>query len=255
MQSGFDIISGLKPAHTALFLDFDGTLADIVENPDAAEIGAETLGHLDTLLTALDGALAIITGRDLESVDRFTHPHTFPASGIHGFAHRPSADPAAIDYLDIQAEALDRITASLAGVVEAEPGLILERKPAAVALHYRQRPELAEECATAVASAMAASGPDAASLKLLSGKCVYEIKGHAGDKGRAIGRFLQAFPFEGRTPVFIGDDVTDEAAFAVVNARGGISIKVGDGETAACYRLADPTEVRAWLALLVRHFV
>ncbi len=108
------------------------------------------------------------------------------------------------------------VAARLEPLIEANPGLLLERKTASVALHYRQRPELGALCAEAVQAATA----DMAELSVLPGKMVYEVRPQGADKGTAVEAFLGEAPFAGRVPVYIGDDFTDEHAFAAVNARG-----------------------------------
>ena len=124
--------------------------------------------------------------------------------------------------------------------MRAHPGLRLETKRGSLALHYRQAPELEGLCLETLSAAIARSP----GLTLLRGKMVVEAKPAAVSKGRAIEAFLEEPPFAGRQPVFIGDDVTDEAGFAVVQARGGLGVKVGEGPTAALQRLPNPAAMR-----------
>jgi trehalose 6-phosphate phosphatase len=131
-------------------------------------------------------------------------------------------------------------------LADANPELILERKSSSVALHYRQRPDLAEACAASVEEVVA-TNPN---LVILPGKMVFELKPQGVDKGVAVRAFLEEAPFKGRTPIFAGDDVTDEHAFAVVNALGGITIKIDDGDTQAEYR-TDRNELFDWISRLV----
>ena len=244
MQSGFKALECLSAATTALFLDFDGTLADIVAHPDGVSVEPTALDNLSRLYRGLDGALAIVTGRDISTLDRFLAPHVFPASGVHGFEMR-SID-GQIRRLTADRQALAGLDGILDPFVKTHDGLLLERKPASIALHYRQRPDLADICRQFVKTAVGEAG----SLRVLDGKMVIEVKAHDGNKGKAITAFLATCPFHLRRPVFIGDDVTDEAAFEVVNAREGLSIKVGDGETKAGYRLQDSSHVGSWLKAL-----
>lgn len=144
------------------------------------------------------------------------------------------------------AEAIEAAERALKPLAESSPGLILERKSSSVALHYRQRPDLAEACGAAVADVVAQNP----SLVILPGKMVFELKPEGVDKGVAVRAFLDEAPFKGRTPIFMGDDVTDEHAFAVVNALGGTTIKIDDGDTQAKYR-TDRKGLFAWLAQLV----
>lgn len=248
MQSGFEALDSLSAVSTALFLDFDGTLADIVDRPESVLIEAATLENLSRLFRSLNGALAIVTGRDLATIDEFLAPHVFPASGVHGFEMR--SKDGRVDTLTVDSKELTRVVDVLSPFTKMHNGLLLERKPASVALHYRGRPDLFELCHRAVSKAIG----DDRNLPVLEGKMVIEVKAHEGDKGKAITTFLEAVPFQLRKPVFVGDDVTDEAAFEVVNAEKGISIKVGDGPTKARYRLADSASVRSWLECLTDQF-
>jgi trehalose 6-phosphate phosphatase len=112
-------------------------------------------------------------------------------------------------------------------------------------LHYRQEPELEDEMNKLMAKLIAEAGDR---LVMQKGKCVVEAKPANFDKGTAIEEFLAEAPFKGRKPVFIGDDLNDEHGFAVINKLGGISIKVGEGDSCAAWRLASVDAVRAWLA-------
>ena len=241
MQSGFQALSQLSATSTALFLDFDGTLARLVDHPENVRIEAPALENLARIFDNLNGALAIVTGRDIATLDQFLAPHIFPASGVHGFETRSS--DGSIHRLSADMGALARLEQALAVCASQHDGLLLEAKPASVALHYRQRPELGPACEKFVRDALCGE----TGLRIMQGKMVVEVKAHGGDKGQAIAAFLENPPFKARRPVFIGDDVTDESAFAVINARAGISIKVGAGDTIARYRLADPSAVHDWL--------
>ncbi len=220
----------LLTTDTALFLDFDGTLVDIVDHPDDVALGSATREALTALSRKLDNAVAILTGRDIEVVDRFLAPLVLPVAGVHGLLRRDatgklSEPPEAGAFV---AEAKTR----LAAFVAAEPGLMIETKPVSLALHYRARPELADRCLTAFTEIV----DHFPGIELKRGKMVLEAKPTGADKGTALADFMTEPPFAGRVPLFAGDDVTDEDAFRVVNARGGMSIKVGDGETSAIYR-------------------
>jgi trehalose 6-phosphate phosphatase len=128
-------------------------------------------------------------------------------------------------------------------LVHRHPRLRLEAKPGALALHYRQAPELGEECV----ATMTEAGRRVEDMVLLCGKMVVELKPKGASKGLAVRAFLDEGPFRSRRPWFFGDDVTDEAAFEAVLALGGVAVKIGDGQTLAPYRLADPAALRAWL--------
>ncbi len=239
--SAFDVIETIEPEQAALFLDFDGTLTEIVARPDDVTVSRRNLESLARLDRQMGGALAIVSGRDVATVDGFLEPYKFAVSGVHGFeVRRPGRD---IERLDADLDALERVSGALARFRDANEGLLLEHKPASVSLHYRQRPDLGEAVRRAVEKAVV----DEAGVKVLAGKMVLEVKAHSGDKGAALDFFMKDEPFRGRVAIFIGDDVTDEAGFEAVNRQGGVSIKVGGGDTAAQYRLEDPEEVAAWL--------
>ncbi len=122
-------------------------------------------------------------------------------------------------------------------------GLLVERKHAAIALHYRLAPQLEAVCRDAMSRAI----ENHPQLELMHGKFVFEVKPTGVNKGIAIDAFMTEAPFAGRTPVFLGDDTTDESGFAVVQPRGGIAIKVGSGPSLALHRLESPRAVYEWL--------
>lgn len=228
----------------ALFLDFDGTLVAIADHPEEVRLDLSTrqaLMHLDTLL---GGAIAIITGREIAAVDRFLDPLRLSIAGVHGLTrrdaqgrtHRPTVDGGF-------ASAIEK---ALHPLLQKHSAIFLEYKYGAVALHYRSHPELENQCIALMEAAVA----ELPGVELKRGKMVVEAKAVGGNKGAAIADYLNEQPFAGRRAVFAGDDVTDEDAFVLVNARDGISIKVGPGETHATYRAAGTDEFLAWLRQL-----
>jgi trehalose 6-phosphate phosphatase len=233
------------PEHFAFFFDFDGTLADIAERPEEVTVTEATRAAIEALVKSTGSAVAIITGRDIASIDHFLAPVRLPVAGVHGLTRRDANGH--LHQPEFDEQALEAIDASLTPLVAREAGLLLERKVGAIALHYRQRPELEQECLEAMERA--ANGYPAIALR--RGKMVIEAIGHAGNKGAAIGSFLQEAPFLGRTPVFAGDDLTDEDGFAYVNGRKGVSIKVGNGATRANYRVENREALLAWLRTFV----
>lgn len=232
----------------ALFLDFDGTLADIAPRPDAVRLAPDLVPVLDALHARLDGALAVVSGRPIAELDAFLAPLRLPAAAEHGALLRATAGGPAIRPAEDSADGA--LAATLAAVERAaraladrHPGLLVERKTTSVALHYRGAPALDEQCAEAMRSALRGSPL----LELLPGKCVLEARPSGVCKGSAIEALMRHAPFAGRTPVFAGDDVTDEAGFARVRALGGVAIKVGPGKTVASHRCESPAALRAWL--------
>ncbi|PWB81943.1 MAG: trehalose-phosphatase [Methylocystaceae bacterium] len=228
----------------AVFLDFDGTVVELADHPDAVRVDVATVRLLEALGDRVGRALAVISGRDIDVVDKMLHPLVLPVAGVHGLQRRDAAGRlhrAALDPAE-----LGSIYLLIEEAIGKERGVFIERKVGAVALHYRLRPELERRCRDIVESVIWRR-PE---LQLLQGKMVFEIRLDGADKGDVIEAFLHEPPFAGRTPIFAGDDVTDEAGFAVVNARGGISIKIGANSTLARFRAADVRELHAWLSAL-----
>ncbi|MBI1966307.1 MAG: trehalose-phosphatase [Betaproteobacteria bacterium] len=226
----------------AFFLDIDGTLIEHAERPDAVRADPAVLQLLAGLRAAAGGALALISGRPVAAIDSLFSPLRFPVAGLHGVERRDALGK--LHSHSIAEKPLRRAAGRLAASATRHAGLIFEDKGLALALHYRQAPQL-EEVAHGIAASVAVELGDG--FELQRGKMVIEIKPGGRDKGVAIEDFLREVPFHGRTPVFVGDDLTDEYGFSVVNRLGGYSIKVGAGETAARWRLADAASVRGWL--------
>jgi trehalose 6-phosphate phosphatase len=236
----------LRAAHIALFLDVDGTLLEIAPEPDAVQVPAGLRRILQQLDSATGGALALVSGRSLDQLDRLFSPLRLSAAGVHGLERRnlgfkikrATPDHAALE------NARGRLVAFAAG----HDGVLLEDKGLTLALHYRKAPEFANAALAAAEAAVVASQ---GALMLLHGKMVCELKPPGVDKGRAIAAFLDEPPFAGRYPVFVGDDVTDEAGFVMIDQRGGVSIRIGGPPTAAAYALPDVPALHAWLLELL----
>lgn len=230
-------------ATTAFFFDFDGTLVELASTPDGVVVQPIVPRVLAALRSATNGAVAVVSGRGIESIDAFLQMPDMPMAGLHGAERRDSnADVLRVGFND---DRLLRMEHVLEGVVKANPGMLLEIKGAALALHYRNAPERGAAARDAT-ERLVAQYADAYVLQ--PGKMVYEIKPKDVDKGRAVVAFLSEPPFSGRRPVFIGDDLTDEKGFAVVNERGGVSIKVGGGDTLAHVRVESVGALLDWLA-------
>lgn len=227
----------------ALFLDFDGTMVDIAPQPHAVEVPQPLIDVLQDVKAALQGAVAVISGRPIEQLDAFLSPLRLAAAGVHGAERRGAGGE--LHLLDTHP--LDLVEHAARTLAAQHPGLLVENKRGSVALHYRQRPELEATCIDAMQKAV----DDSPGLTLLRGKMVAEAKPGGASKGHAIEAFLAEPPFAGRSPVFIGDDITDEAGFSTVQRLGGIGVKVGPGPTAAWHRLADPTALRSELRAAV----
>lgn len=229
------------PPRPALFLDLDGTLLEIADHPERVVPSARLRALLPALPLATDGAVALISGRRIEELDRILAPHSFVAAGVHGLQRRDGQGrmlPAAVERLP------DAVRERVDAFVADHPGLMLEDKHVSLAVHYRARPELETEIHRFVDELQSLLPSD---VEMLLGRKVVEIKPSVANKGEAIRAFMAEPPFAGRTPVFVGDDVTDEAGFRAVNELGGESIKVGQGATDAHWRLANVRAVLGWL--------
>jgi trehalose 6-phosphate phosphatase len=238
----------LRAPDIALFLDVDGTLLEIEREPGAVHVPERLCRILERLQSATGGALALVSGRSLDQLDRLFSPLCLSAAGLHGLERRnlgvrtetAAPDPAAFE----------RARRRLAEFADAHEGVLLEDKGLTLALHYRNAPAVAKDARRVAETAVAESN---GALVLLRGKMVYELKPPGIDKGRAIAAFLDEPPFAGRPPVFAGDDVTDEAGFATINRRGGVSIRIGDGRaTAAAYGCPNVTALQDWLLASLR---
>ena len=229
-------------------VDFDGTLVDLARHPDDVVLAPETRSVLETLSLQLDGALAIVTGRPIETIDRFMAPLLLPVAGVHGLTRR-TAQGRMVEKR-INARALALLHQRLGRFADTAPGVMLEAKPGSVALHYRSRPECESACLEAVSEATA----DLEDVQVLRGKMVVEAKAGKATKAGAVAEFMAEMPFSGRCPVFAGDDVTDEHAFDEVTRHGGLAIKIGSGPTAAGWRTDGTASFRTWLLRLSKHF-
>ncbi|MFO1398323.1 MAG: trehalose-phosphatase [Burkholderiales bacterium] len=225
----------------ALFLDIDGTLAELADLPDAVHIDHEIAAALPRIACELAGAVALITGRAITSADRLFPGLRLPIAGQHGSERRDAAG--AIHLHAPRKDTQARLRKLLTGLARRHPQLLLEDKGAAMALHFRAAPELE----TIVERTLRESLKDAPGYELQAGKMLVEVRPEGRDKGTAIDDFMAEAPFAGRLPVFVGDDLTDEHGFAVVERLGGWTVKVGPGRTAARFRLPDAAAVKRWL--------
>ena len=232
----------LSARDAAVFLDIDGTLLGFKDRPEDVVADSGLLDLLERLREATGGALALNSGRRLTDIDRIVAPLVLTAAGTHGAELRlPDGGMRAV-----AANTLDAVREPLRGFVEAHPGAMLEDKGAAIGLHYRLAPTMGELIVGFLDELLPPHG-----LEVQHGKLVADVKSPTSDKGRAITALMGHPPFAGRTPLFIGDDLTDEKGFAVVNAVGGVSVKVGEGQSCAGERLAGLEAVRAYLEALL----
>ncbi|MET1755197.1 trehalose-phosphatase [Novosphingobium sp. RD2P27] len=233
--------SPLKTAsELSVFLDFDGTLVEIAEHPQGIVVPPHLPQVLTDLSHRLEGRLAVVSGRSLAMLDAFLGPVPLAMAGSHGGEFRP----AGATEVEALAEPLpEAVRTALASFAKGHGDLVFEAKPFSAAVHYRDRPQVAEqllEFATDLATEHA--------LKVKHGKMVVELAMPGSDKGSAVTRFMSMSPFKGSRPLFLGDDVTDEDAFAAVRVFDGSGVLVGPMRlTRALYRLEDVAAVHRWL--------
>jgi trehalose 6-phosphate phosphatase len=224
----------------ALFLDFDGTLVDLAATPDSIRVSPELGPLLERLRRRLDGRLAIVSGRSLADLERHVPASGIAFSGSHGVELRlaggtalPLSVPIGLD--DVQ----DRVAAFAAGA----EGLLVEEKPAGIALHYRLAPEWAGPAAAFMSALAAERG-----WAVQPGNMVVELRPTGATKGDALRAFMTEPKFAAARPVFVGDDLTDEHAFEAAAGLSGAGILVGPARrTAARYRLDSVQAVAEWL--------
>ncbi len=242
----------LRPADAWLVvLDFDGTLAPIVDHPDLAQPAPGALEVLDTL--AGQAPIAVVSGRPIADVRRRLGELTAAYAGGHGAEliladgePAPLVDPGAV------AATLDRAEEEVRALVDDAAGWLVERKQASLAVHHRLAAEDSVlELSPRVQAVLEQLAADPPGFDVLAGKAVVELRPVGADKGAALERIARTAPT--RPPLVVGDDVTDEDAFEVARSRGGRAILVAteDRPTAATDRIADPDEVVRLLAALV----
>jgi trehalose 6-phosphate phosphatase len=226
---------------TALFLDFDGTLVELADTPDGVSIPTGLRPALERLRQKLDGRLAIISGRSLVDLKRHLPLHGVAFSGSHGLelqladgTRLPLSVPLGLDEM---CQAVEEFAAKIGG------GLLVERKPAGIALHYRLAPVEAERVEAFMARLAKKTG-----FALQHGAMVAELRAHGATKGDALKAFMTEPPFANARPVFVGDDLTDEDGFAEAAALGGAGVLVGPPRpSAARYGLESVKAVADWL--------
>jgi trehalose 6-phosphate phosphatase len=232
---------------TAILLDIDGTLLDLVPTPREVWVPPGLSKTLNRLLQRTSGALALVSGRSLNDIDLIFAPEQFPAVGGHGAEMRVSQDTEAIA---TQAPPMDKeLKRRLAAIAKLSPGILLEDKGYSLALHYRLAPH-AEKAIYAAVSLIRADLPNAP-IEVMPGKCVCEIKHSGFSKASAVRELMTHEPFKGRRPLFVGDDVTDESVFAIMPDLGGLAFSVGRRARGVVGHFDDPGDVRAWLAHLL----
>lgn len=235
----------------ALFLDIDGTLIEHAEHPEGVTIPRDLPDRLAAAQAALDGAVALVSGRTIDWMDRKFSPTRLAASGQHGAEVRLAPDAPAVPIPMPKWRA--PLEEALKRELDSWPGVFVEHKPLSLAVHFRAVPEFGDAVMERV---MALGRGLDETVEFLHGRYVIEVRQAGHNKGTAVETLMKTAVFTGRTPVFLGDDITDEDGFSAARRLGGIAVAVGPRETSrADYHMSGPTNVRAWLAAIPKQIV
>lgn len=231
-----------------MFLDVDGTLLEFAPTPEGVFVPATLIAVLETLATKLGGALAFVSGRRVEDLDRLFAPLRLPAAGVHGGEIRLA--PAELSPIVALGDDLPRaLFAAVDRDVRSFPGVFTEPKRFSLAVHYIDAPHLREVLRSQIEATL--SHYNARDVEILQARFVIEVKVKGFNKGSAISTLLKTEPFRDRLPVFIGDDITDEDGFAAAREAGGRAYSVTEPRGRATYTFKNPEAVRDWLASLI----
>jgi trehalose 6-phosphate phosphatase len=234
-------------SQTALLLDIDGTLLDLMPTPREVWVPPGLAKTLNGLLARTSGALALVSGRSLNDIDLIFAPEQFPAIGGHGAEMRLLSEGESVASL---APPMNKeLKRRVAAIAHLSPGILLEDKGYSLALHYRLAPH-AEKAIYEAISLIRADLPEAP-IEVLPGKCVFEIKHKGFTKANGVRELMRHAPFEGRRPLFIGDDVTDESVFAIMPDLNGLAFSVGRRSRGVNGHFDAPRDVREFLAHLL----
>ena len=226
-----------------MLLDVDGTLLDIASTPHGVDVPPQLKRALSTLDEQAEGAIAFVSGRPVAELDRLFAPLRLAAVGGHGAEVRINGQEEKPQRYDTPID--NELRGQFAAFARTLDGVILEDKGYSLALHYRLAPQHADVVREAVAAACAPYPSEA--IEVLPGKAVIEVKARVFNKGTGIRELMKHPPFHGRRPVFIGDDVTDESAFAVMPEFDGFAFSVGHELPGLAGSFARPHDVRQWL--------
>lgn len=231
----------------AFFLDVDGTLIDIAPTPASAKATPETIGLLERLSLRFGGAVALVSGRPIAGIDQIFEPLKLAAAGLHGIERRNSLGK--LVRAAVRHQAIDEARAALTGIERGLPGVLIEDKGDTIAIHYRMAPQHEEAVMTEARKiVLRAEG----GLELLPGKMLAELRPPGPNKGNAVADFMTEPPFEGRKPIFIGDDTTDEDGFSAANRLGGISVRIGtESVGSAKHHIRDAGVLHRFLTMIV----
>ncbi len=235
----------LSVGEIGLFLDVDGTLLDLAPRPEAVVVKPELLADLSVAERSLGGALALVSGRPIETLDQLFAPLRLCAAGVHGaeIRRRPHGSVVTV----AEGRLSDEAWQTLNELLVEFPGSYAENKGVSFAVHYPGPSTDISRLKQALSSLMERVATPGQVLRLIAGHAVFEVQVQGFDKGRAIRRFMKARPFLGRKPVFIGDDEIDRAGFDAALARGGLAFSVGVEFPGLSGMFAGPDAVRTWL--------
>jgi trehalose 6-phosphate phosphatase len=234
-------------SETAILLDIDGTLLDLMPTPREVWVPPGLTKTLNRLVERTGGALALVSGRSLNDIDLIFAPDVFAAVGGHGAEMRIELDS---DSVAAHAPPMDKeLKRRLAAIAKLSPGILLEDKGYSLALHYRLAPQ-AEKAIYEAVSLIRADLPNAP-IEVLPGKYVCEIKHSGFTKASGVLELMTREPFKGRRPLFIGDDVTDETVFAIMPDFDGLAFSVGRRAMGVSGHFDSPNDVRQFLTHLL----
>lgn len=231
-----------------MFLDVDGTLVEFVDQPDELTASPRLIGILRDLDNSTRGAVVLVSGRTIASVDEIFEPLRLPIAGLHGHERRDAAGE--VRRASVDTAPLSMVRRRFEEIIDRHPGSFVEEKGPAIALHYRRAAKAGAD-AEKLASELDRQLRDPYCVQ--RGKMVVEVRPCDDSKGSAIEAFMNEPGLRERIPVFVGDDATDESGFQWVNEHGGSSIKVGQGESSALYRIEAVGDVLSWLEDYVRY--
>jgi trehalose 6-phosphate phosphatase len=232
----------------ALFLDFDGTLIDIAPTPEAIRVPDDLPSILERLNRALDGALAIVTGRSVNDLERHLAPSRLVIAGAHGAELRLAPDR----FASTAAPISPAVVAAASALSERFDGVKVEVKGRSIAVHYRANPEAGPAIERDLRALLSESHSE---ITICPGRKVHELVPAHVSKGAAIETLLRFPPFHGRRPLVIGDDFTDESAFQAAERNGGLGLRVaGEHFSKDIADFNEPSEVRDWLAVFAASF-
>jgi trehalose 6-phosphate phosphatase len=243
------VVETIDLARVAILLDVDGTIVDVAATPQGVVVPDSLLRTLSALHAGTGGALALVSGRLVENLDHLFAPLVLPCVGGHGVELRSSVcAPLHRRAVELSPTIKNQIVAAAA----VDPRIIIEDKGSSLAVHFRLAPDQAQTMKNRIAAIVDRAGIER--LEMLCGKAVIEVKPRAFNKGTAVRELMRISPFANRTPMFVGDDVTDESVFAMLPEFAGHGYSVGREIDGVRGVFGGPQDVRDWLADLAgRH--